>query len=175
MKSMPGLPNRSDYFTGFLPKHALVMARQDVSSESRPSIRLLFVESLSEKNTPSSLQASGPARDLFEKMIHALGLSGEDVAVIQASDISVVQEKVSQVSPAAIVTLGETAASLFSNESADSPKQLHTFFDWNGYPVLSSLHPGELLKNPALKKDSWSDLKKVAQEIGIEIPKRQGR
>ena len=41
-----------------------------------------------------------------------------------------------------------------------------------GYRVMPSFHPAYLLRNPAAKREAWEDLKKVAGDLGLEIPGR---
>ena len=41
----------------------------------------------------------------------------------------------------------------------------------DGFRVMPTFHPAYLLRNPAAKRDVWEDLKLVAADLGLEIPK----
>ena len=41
------------------------------------------------------------------------------------------------------------------------------WMDWRDIRVMPTYHPAYLLRNPAAKKDVWSDMKKVMAELGI--------
>ncbi len=42
----------------------------------------------------------------------------------------------------------------------------------DGQRVMPTYHPAYLLRNPAAKREAWEDLKKVARELGLELPNR---
>jgi len=40
-----------------------------------------------------------------------------------------------------------------------------------GYRVMPTYHPAYLLRQPAAKREAWEDLKRVAADLGLEIPR----
>jgi DNA polymerase len=40
----------------------------------------------------------------------------------------------------------------------------------DGRRVLPTYHPAYLLRNPVAKREAWADLKKVAHDLGLELP-----
>jgi DNA polymerase len=68
------------------------------------------------------------------------------------------------VQPKMLVALGKFAAAyLLNKRPEDTPitrlrGQIH---EYCGIPVMITLHPAYLLRNPAAKRDVWEDMKKV--------------
>ncbi len=66
------------------------------------------------------------------------------------------------VEPAIIVTLGATPLkALFGNEMRITKRRGQWLYWKNNIPVMPTYHPSALLRNPALKRDTWEDFKKI--------------
>lgn len=71
--------------------------------------------------------------------------------------------------PEVIVTLGRFGLqTLFERPIAISSVR-GQWMEWRDIRVMPTYHPAYLLRNPAAKKDVWSDMKKVMTELGIGI------
>ena len=47
------------------------------------------------------------------------------------------------------------------------------FYDYHGTKLMPTYHPAYLLRNPHGKKDVWEDMKKIAKELGVKIPRKK--
>ena len=128
---------------GFLPKHAIVMARSRVESDQISRAKLVFLWT-SGGNPEANL--------LLEKMVQAMGLKMEDVFVANSLEMI---PKSCQV----LVHLGH----------------VQTVMPESSMQTLQTHDPETLLKNPALKKETWTTLLKAAEILGLTIPKRGDR
>ena len=59
---------------------------------------------------------------------------------------------------------------LFKEEEVAITKQRGVWREFNGIPVMPTLHPAYLLRNPAAKRDVWADLKAVLAKLGRTPP-----
>jgi len=70
-------------------------------------------------------------------------------------------QQVEIIAPKVIVTLGAVPARAFLKEKLGITR-LRGSWRWHqGIPVMPTLHPAYLLRNPPAKKDCWEDLKQV--------------
>ena len=72
--------------------------------------------------------------------------------------------------PKVIVTLGQPAQLAITNIDRGITKVRGQWQTFRGYKVMPTLHPAYLLRNPAAKKDFWSDLQLVMDELGLKKP-----
>ena len=56
------------------------------------------------------------------------------------------------------------------SSSEDFRQRRGQLFAWGALKILLTDEPSVLLQNPALKKDSWEDLKRVAALLGLSLP-----
>ncbi len=131
---------------GFLPPRALLMGRREMPSVDSPAYSLVFL------GAPAEFE--GLARELLEKMITALGLRRDLVAVAAYSD----------------PVLPRGAVQVILGRCFDAPRGHWTEF--RGQRSMCTHAPSDMLQNPSLKKEAWDDLKKVAQDLGIVLPSR---
>jgi DNA polymerase len=73
------------------------------------------------------------------------------------------------IQPEVIVTLGRFGLQTLFERSIAISSVRGQWVDWNGRRVMPTYHPAYLLRNPAAKKDVWSDMKKVMAELGIAL------
>jgi len=118
----------------------------------------------------------GPAGQLLDAMLAAVGLSRTDGAFIansvkcrppgnrtpEAAEIATcfpyLRQQVSLLSPRLIVALGRPAAqSLLDREIRIADARGRTF-EFEGIPVIVTYHPAYLLRNPHDKAKAWEDL-----------------
>ena len=132
----------------------------------------------------------GPAGQLLDKMIGAMGFDRDDVYVCnvvkcrppenrtpQADEAAACDRyltpQLETVGPKVIVALGRVAAeSLGCAEPGRSWRGM--WGSWRGIPVMPTYHPAFLLRSPEMKRPVWEDLQKVLGRIGRTPPSRSG-
>jgi uracil-DNA glycosylase len=132
----------------------------------------------------------GRAGELLDKMIEAMGWTRQTVYIAnvlksrppgnrnpQPGEVAAcspfLDAQIRAIAPRIIVTLGRPAANHVLRNDAPISALRGTFHDRGGIQVMPTFHPAYLLRDPAKKKDTWSDLKQVIAELarlGIEPP-----
>jgi uracil-DNA glycosylase len=79
-----------------------------------------------------------------------------------------IRRQIEIIQPRVIVTLGRFALQSLTEKSYGITAVRGQWLDYNGIKVMPTYHPAYLLRNPAAKKDVWSDMKKVMAELGLE-------
>jgi uracil-DNA glycosylase len=162
------------HWEGFLPPGALVMAKKASRKPSAQSAepRAFPARILLEGNPHADLffvadhlPFEGAAGELLVKMIEAMGLTREQVCLLNLADAtdaaaysSALRAQLAQTHPKIIVALGAVAAQALQG--------------FGEFRVVPTLHPAELLRDPASKRKAWTDLQLVAKELGISLPKK---
>jgi DNA polymerase len=133
----------------------------------------------------------GPAGELLDKMIEAMGWSRESVYINnivacrppgnrnpQPDEVAAckpfLEARIAAVRPRIIVALGRPAANTLLGTDAPISTLRGRFHDRNGIKVMPTFHPAYLLREPDRKRDAWADLKLVMAELarlGIEPPR----
>jgi DNA polymerase len=126
-------------------------------------------------------------------MLAAIGLSREEVYIANllkcrppgnrnprpdevAACKPFLREQLALLDPPLVLALGSPAArELLQTSRGITSLRGRLARSPEGYRVLPTYHPAYLLRNPAAKREAWEDLKKVAADIGLEIPPRGGR
>ncbi len=163
---------------------------QTVFSRGNPFSRIAFIgEGPGEQEDRQGLPFVGPAGQLLDKIIAAMGLRPDDVYVcnvvkcrppnnrtpepdeMRACSPFLVRQ-LELVRPEVIVALGRTAVS-FLLDSKDSMTRLRgRWHSYEGIPVLPTWHPAYLLRTPEAKADTWADMKLVMARLGLPLPSR---
>jgi DNA polymerase len=166
-----------------------------VIGEGNPKARLVFVgEGPGEQEDIQGRPFVGKAGQLLDKMIGAMGLTREDVMILnvvkcrppgnrnpEPDEIEAcspfLYRQLDSIQPEIIVALGKFAAqTLLKTEERISslrgrfhriPRKGVT----EGAKLMPTFHPAFLLRNPESKREAWEDLKKVAVELKLELPK----
>ena len=76
--------------------------------------------------------------------------------------------------PRVIVTLGGPAQKAIVGKDQGITKLRGQWQDWRGIRVMPTLHPAYILRNPAAKRDFWSDIQSVMKELGIPVRAKAG-
>jgi uracil-DNA glycosylase family 4 len=133
----------------------------------------------------------GAAGQLLDKMIEAMGWSRDHVYIAnvlkcrppgnrdpQADEVAscggFLAAQIAAVAPRVIVTLGKPAAHWLLDSSAPISALRGRWHDYRGIRVMATFHPAFLLRQPDRKRDAWSDLKQVIDELaaqGIASPR----
>ncbi|MEK6372354.1 MAG: uracil-DNA glycosylase [Acidobacteriota bacterium] len=78
-----------------------------------------------------------------------------------------IRRQIELIQPKVIVTLGRFALQSLTEKGYGISSVRGQWLDYNGIKVMPTYHPAYLLRNPAAKKDVWSDMKKVMGELGM--------
>jgi len=77
------------------------------------------------------------------------------------------RRQVELIRPKVIVTLGRFALQSLLEKSYAITSVRGQWLEYNGVKVMPTYHPAYLLRNPAAKKDVWTDMKTVMAELGL--------
>ncbi|MDD5705607.1 MAG: uracil-DNA glycosylase [Kiritimatiellae bacterium] len=129
----------------------------------------------------------GRAGQLLTKMIEAMGYTREQVFIanickcrppgnrapaldeMQAC-LPYLKRQIAIIKPRTIVAMGNIAILGLLNATGITRLRGH-WTSFEGIPLMPTWHPAYLLRFPAAKRDSWSDLKKVLAKLGRPVPK----
>ena len=161
---------------------------QTVFARGNPAARLMFVgEGPGEQEDKQGLPFVGPAGQLLDKIIGAMGLSPDEVYICnvvkcrppgnrtpEPDEVSActpyLARQIEVVKPEVIVALGKTAAGFLLDSTAPMGKLRGQWHSYLGVPLLPTWHPSYLLREPARKADTWADMKLVMQRLGLSVP-----
>lgn len=124
----------------------------------------------------------GEAGRLFERILFAMKLTREEVYICnvikcrppgnrdpQPEEIEVcepfLKRQLAAIRPRVLVTLGRWAAQTLLRERTPIGRLRGHWRDYENIPLMATFHPAFLLRNPAAKKELWSDMKKVMEKL----------
>jgi len=133
----------------------------------------------------------GKAGQLLTKMIEAMGYTREDVYICNvlkcrppgnrnpepdevASCEPFLKRQLAAIRPRMIVALGKFAAQCLLRDDTPITRLRGGFRSYEGIPLMPTLHPAYLLRDPSKKKLAWDDLKAVnaaLARVGIHPPR----
>jgi DNA polymerase len=134
----------------------------------------------------------GKAGQLLTKMIEAMGYSRADVYICNvlkcrppgnrnpepdevASCEPFLKRQLAAIRPRMIVALGKFAAQCLLRDDTPITRLRGGFRSYEGIPLMPTLHPAYLLRDPSKKKLAWEDLKAVnaaLARVGIHPPRQ---
>jgi uracil-DNA glycosylase family 4 len=124
----------------------------------------------------------GRAGQLLNAMLPSIGLKREDVYIANvvkcrppgnrepepdeaAACMPFLKRQIELIDPAVIVCLGRVAARHLLRTTAPISSYRGRWTMWAGRDVLPTFHPAYLLRNPAAKRESWADFKKLREKL----------
>jgi uracil-DNA glycosylase family 4 len=127
----------------------------------------------------------GRAGQLLNVMLPSIGLRREDVYIANivkcrppgnrdpqpdeaATCMPFLVRQIELIDPAVIVLLGRVAARFLLGTTAPISSYRGRWTVWHGRDVLPTFHPAYLLRNPAAKRESWVDLKRLKERLTSE-------
>ncbi len=156
---------------------------QVVFGVGNPNARLVFVgEGPGADEDRIGEPFVGRAGQLLNAMLPSIGLKREDVYIANvvkcrppgnrdpepdeaAACMPFLRRQIELIDPAVIVCLGRVAARHLLGTSAPISSYRGRWTKWAGRDVLPTFHPAYLLRNPAAKRDSWADFKKLRERL----------
>ena len=157
-----------------------------------PDAPLMFVgEGPGEQEDRRGEPFVGPAGELLDKMIEAMGWTRDSVYINnivmcrppqnrnpQPDEVGAckpfLEARIGAIAPRIIVALGRPAANTLLGIDAPISPLRGKFHDRYGVKVMPTFHPAYLLREPDRKRDAWADLKLVMaelQRLGISPPR----
>ena len=130
----------------------------------------------------SGLVFADKSRLLLTNMLAAIGLKLEDVAMMnllpwrvlggataRPADVQAVlpfaKRAMGLVQPKFILAISSLPGQYLAAADASIQRQRGKWLDANGTPLLATLHPEELLRNPTLKRMAWRDLQLFQEKL----------
>ncbi len=165
--------------------------KQTVFARGNGSARLCFVgEGPGADEDEQGFPFVGKAGQLLDKMIEAMGFSRDEVYVCNivkcrppdnrkpepgeiAACAPYLAEQLALIDPEVIVALGATAVEGLFGATGGITKMRGRWKLYKGIAVMPTFHPAYLLRNPAAKREVWSDLQAVLRQMGREVPSKK--
>src|SRR5690606_25615696 len=165
---------------------------QVVFGEGNPRARVMFIgEAPGFHEDQQGRPFVGPAGQLLDRIITGgMGLRREDVYIANvnkcrppnnrdpepdevAACLPFLREQVRLIRPEVIVCLGRVASSNLLGTTLHMRALRGRALTYEGIPVVVTWHPAYLLRNPAAKRETWEDIKRVHRLLGLpEQPAR---
>jgi uracil-DNA glycosylase len=162
---------------------------QTVFARGNPDADIVFIgEGPGFEEDRQGLPFVGPAGQLLDKMIVAMGYHRDDVYVANvtkcrppnnrkpeademAACMPFLQQQLDLVDPKVIVALGGTAVEGLLGTTVGITRLRGTWKLYRGrIPVMPTYHPAYLLRSPDKKREAWADLQAVMRRLGKEPP-----
>ncbi len=152
-----------------------------VFGEGNPKAELMFIgEGPGHDEDVTGRPFVGRAGQLLTKIIEAMKLKREDVYICNiikcrppnnrapepdevATCEGFLHRQIAVVGPKVIVCLGSVATQNLLKTERKISSFRGQWQDWQGIAVMPTYHPAFLLRNPAMKKEVWEDMKKVME------------
>ena len=133
----------------------------------------------------------GRAGQLLTKIIEAMGCRREDVYISNVLKCRPPQNRtplpdevtnclpyllsqIELIQPKVIVALGATALRALLDVQLGITKMRGNWYTFRDIPIMPTFHPAYLLRNPAAKREVWTDMKAVLKKLGRTPPAERG-
>lgn len=143
---------------------------------------MLIGEAPGAQEDKQGLPFVGPAGQLLDRMLAAVGLKRAEVFVTnlvkcrppanrdpQPEEVAAcrgfLEAQVRTVRPRVILTLGRPAAQSLLSSDAPISALRGSWKEYLGLPLLPTFHPAYLLRNPLAKAEAYADLKALARAL----------
>ncbi|MEZ5331387.1 MAG: uracil-DNA glycosylase [Thermoanaerobaculia bacterium] len=157
--------------------------RNVVFARGNPGARLMFVgEGPGAEEDRQGLAFVGPAGQLLDKIIAAMGLDGESVYIANivkcrppgnrdpqpdevAECIGYLERQIDLIAPRVLVALGRVAAQTLLGSDQSLGRLRGTWHAVRGVPTRVTYHPAALLRNVSFKRPTWEDMQVVMERL----------
>ena len=161
-----------------------------VPGQGNPQPEILFVgEAPGKDEDQQGLAFVGRAGQLLTKMIEAMGFAREDVFIANINKcrppdnrkptreemdtcLPFLKRQIAILKPKVIIAMGATAVEglVPLPEGKTISKVRGEWLEFEGIALMPTYHPAYLLRNPAMKRPVWEDLKTVLGRLGRAVP-----
>jgi len=168
--------------------------KQTVFADGSSTARIMFIgEAPGADEDAQGVPFVGRAGQLLTRMIEdGMGLPRSSVYIANvlkcrppenrnpepdeiASCRGYLENQIDLVKPEVLVALGKFAAHFLLETEEGITRLRGKWGSYRGIPVMPTLHPSYLLRQPAQKKEAWEDLLAVLARLGIGAPARKGK
>ena len=157
--------------------------RTVVFARGNPNAELMLIgEGPGAEEDRQGLPFVGPAGQLLDRIVAAMGMSRDEVYVCNvvkcrppgnrdplpdevAACRAFLQEQVRLVRPRVIVALGRVAAQTLLGTDAPVGRMRGEWHALLGVPLRVTYHPAAILRNQALKRPTWEDMRVVRDHL----------
>lgn len=154
-----------------------------VFASGDPRARLMLVgEGPGAEEDKQGLPFVGPAGELLNKILAAIGLARDEVYVAnivkcrppgnrdpEPDEVRAcrgyLEKQIDLVRPAVVVALGRYAAQTLLGTDASLTRLRGEWHDLQGIPLRVTYHPAALLRNAAWKRPTWEDMQRVRDRL----------
>ena len=154
-----------------------------VPGEGDPQARLMFIgEGPGRDEDLQGRPFVGRSGELLTRMIRGIGLEREQVYICNvvkcrppqnrnpepdeaAACLNYLRAQVGLVRPQVVVLLGKIACRYALQQEISVMREHGRWFERKGVWFIPTYHPSALLRNPALKRDSWDDFQKIREKL----------
>ena len=161
-----------------------------VFGSGNPKASLMFVgEAPGADEDAQGRPFVGRAGQLLTKIIESIGLAREEVYIANilkcrppgnrnpmpneiAMCVPYLEKQIDLIKPKVICALGKFAAQTLIGTETPITKLRGKFHYYQGIKLMPTYHPAYLLRNASGKKEVWEDMKAIAKELKIRIPKK---
>lgn len=161
-----------------------------VFGEGPPDSRLVFIgEAPGVEEDLRGKPFVGDAGRLFSRIVSSMGITRNDVYICNIVKchppgnrdpepdeieqcLPILKEQISIIKPEVICTLGRLSLRALIKKDLKITRDRGQWQDYMGIPVMPTYHPAYLLRNPDAKKDTWKDIKKIMDKLGLKDPRR---
>ncbi len=161
-----------------------------VFGEGPSDARLVFIgEAPGAEEDLTGKPFVGEAGRLFSKIVSSMGITRNDVYICNIVKchppnnrdpepdeiekcLPILQAQISIIKPEIICTLGRVSLRTLIKKDLKITRDRGQWQDYMGIPVMPTYHPAYLLRNPDAKKDTWQDIKKIMDRLGLKDPRR---
>ena len=159
--------------------------RNVVFGQGNRNADLMFIgEAPGEQEDLQGIPFVGKSGQLFDKILAAVHITREEVYIAnilkcrppqnrdpqedeKATCLPYLRHQVRLIQPKIIVCLGRVAAQSIIDPQFKITKQHGEFFYRKGFYLTATFHPSALLRNPAYKRDTWEDFKKIKTKYDV--------
>lgn len=132
----------------------------------------------------SGLPFVGPAGQLLDRMLAAIGISRSTNAYIAnivkcrppgnrdpapeevTACMPWLEAQIDRLAPRLILCLGRSATQALTGSALGITKLRGTWFEFRGIPLIATFHPSALLRDDSYKRPAWEDLKALKERLG---------
>ena len=167
--------------------------RQVVFGTGNPAADLVFVgEAPGRDEDVQGEPFVGPAGQLLTRIIQAIGLTRQDVYILNvikcrppqnrnplpdevAACRPIIEKQLACLRPRVICALGTFAAQALLHSDERISRLRGRFHPMGDILVRPTFHPAYLLRNPQDKRKVWEDMQDIQRELGLPSRGGQGR
>ena len=154
-----------------------------VPGEGAPDARLMFIgEGPGRDEDLQGRPFVGRSGELLTRMIRGIGIEREQVYICNvvkcrppqnrnpepdeaAACLNYLRAQMALVRPRVVALLGKVACRYALQQEVSVMREHGKWFERKGVWFMPTYHPSALLRNPALKRDSWDDFQKIREKL----------